>query len=92
MNKPTKRRFTIEPLEDRITPSHGFMPWGCGCGGHGFHSQVQTQAQAQAQAQEAQVFLWAFPNCVLAFDLPGQVQAQEILRPRPPTQPPIEPN
>jgi len=53
---------------------------------------ASNPAQAQAQAQEAQVFLWAFPNCVLAFDLPGQVQAQEILRPRPPTQPPIEPN
>ena len=45
-----------------------------------------------AQAQEAQVFLWAFPNCVLPFDLPDQQRAQEMLRPRPPVTPPIEPN
>ena len=41
--------------------------------------------------QEAQIFLWAFPNCVLPFDLPRQQQAQELLRPRP-VEPPIEPN
>jgi hypothetical protein len=60
----------------------------------------QSQSQASvgvpstnpAQAQEAQVFLWAFPNCILPFDLPDQQRAQEILRPRPPTTPPIEPN
>jgi hypothetical protein len=44
-----------------------------------------------AQAQEAQVFLWAFPNCILPFDLPYQKQAQELLRPRPPIVQP-EPN
>ena len=49
-------------------------------------------ASNPTQAQVAQVFLWAFPNCVLAFDLPAQVQAQELLRPRPPPTPTIEPN
>jgi len=49
-------------------------------------------AQAQAQAEEAQILLWAFPNCILPFDLPDQQRAQEILRPRPPVTPPIEPN
>ena len=41
---------------------------------------------------EAQIILWALPNCILPFDLPGQVQAQDLLRPRPPVKPPIEPN
>lgn len=45
-----------------------------------------------AAAEEAQIFLWAFPNCILPFDLPRQQQAQELLRPRPPAEPPIEPN
>ena len=49
-------------------------------------------ASNPTQAQEAQVFLWAFPNCVLPFDLPDQQRAQEILRPRPPTGPVVEPN
>jgi hypothetical protein len=43
-------------------------------------------------APEAQIILWALPNCVLPFDLPGQVQAQELLRPRPQAGPPVEPN
>ena len=60
--------------------------------------RAQSQASSgppatnPAEAQAAQVFLWAFPNCVLPFDLPGQVQAQEMLRPRPPQVTPIEPN
>ena len=41
---------------------------------------------------ESQIILWALPNCVLPFDLPGQVDAQELLRPRPPATPPIEPS
>ena len=49
-------------------------------------------ATLPAQAQEAQIFLWAFPNCVLPFDLPAQQQAQELLRPRPPPEGPKEPN
>ena len=58
--------------------------------------QSQSQASAggatNAQAREAQVFLWAFPNCVLPFDLPDQQRAQELLRPRPPETPEKEPN
>ena len=56
---------------------------GAGAGG--------AAATNPAQAQEAQIFLWAFPNCILPFDLPYQKQAQEPLRPRPP-QPQPEPN
>jgi hypothetical protein len=41
---------------------------------------------------EAEIILWALPNCILPFDLPGQVQAQDLLRPRPPAAPPIEPS
>lgn len=54
-----RRRFSIEPLEERITP--GFASMGpCGCFGRfGFQSQVQSQFQSQFQSQ-SQFFSFAF--------------------------------
>ena len=55
-------------------------------------SQAAAATNPAALAPEAQIILWAFPNCILPFDLPGQVDAQELLRPRPPQSPPMEPS
>jgi hypothetical protein len=55
-------------------------------------SPATTAPVTVAVPPEAEIILWALPNCILPFDLPGQVQAQELLRPRPPPKTPIEPS
>jgi hypothetical protein len=56
---PRKRRFTIEPLEERIAPTCGCMMHPqCPC--HhptGFLSQSQFQSQFQSQAQSQSLSL-----------------------------------
>jgi hypothetical protein len=53
---PQRRRFAIEPLEDRLTPwcmcSPLFMPT------HPFSFQVQSQSQFQFQHQSQSQFLF----------------------------------
>lgn len=54
--------------------------------------QANTLANDARPPVATDVFLLAFPNCILSADLPLQLAAQERLRPRPPATPPVEPN
>ena len=56
---------------------------------------LQHQAAAPASqpaASESQVFLLAFPNCLLPSDTRQQQAAQQVLRPPPPTPTKLEPS
>ena len=56
---------------------------------------LQQQANSQSQpmgSPEAQLFLQAFPNCMLGGDPPETVAAQERLRPPPPPPTRLEPS
>jgi hypothetical protein len=47
---------------------------------------------ASPASVEPRLYLVAFPNCILSYDLPEQRKAQEILRPPPPPEVELEPN
>ena len=53
---------------------------------------ARSLAATAPQGMAAEVLLRALPNCVLPADQPDQLQAQEVIRPAPPPETPIEPN
>jgi predicted Zn-dependent protease len=53
---------------------------------------ARSLANQSPRGMAAEVLLRAMPNCVLPADQPEQLQAQEMIRPRPPPQTPTEPN
>jgi predicted Zn-dependent protease len=53
---------------------------------------ARSLAERSPRGMAAEVLLRAMPNCILPADQPEQVQAQEMIRPVPPPQVPIEPN
>jgi predicted Zn-dependent protease len=58
-------------------------------------ASLRRQAASMGRAAgtaDAQLFLRAFPNCILSGDLPEQVEAQQRLRPPPPPPTRLEPS
>ena len=53
---------------------------------------ARSAAAAAPRGMAAEVLLRAMPNCVLPADQRDQLEAQEMLRPPPPVETPIEPN
>jgi hypothetical protein len=94
-----QRRWRRPPVADRRTftdlrrRAHfaGGGPPGGGATTNPAGADAATAVNL-ALPPEAEIILWALPNCILPFDLPGQVQAQDLLRPRPPPPTPIEPS
>jgi predicted Zn-dependent protease len=54
--------------------------------------QARALVTSAPRGMAAEVLLRALPNCVLPADQPEQIAAQEMIRPRPPQQAPVEPN
>ena len=73
------RRWRRPPVADRRTFAE-------------MRESARSLAAAAPQGMAAEVLLRALPNCVLPADQPDQLQAQEMIRPAPPPQTPIEPN
>jgi predicted Zn-dependent protease len=73
------RRWRRPPVADRRT--FGEM-----------RDAARTAAAEARQGMAAEVLLRALPNCILPADQPDQLQAQEVIRPAPPPQIPIEPS
>ena len=73
------RRWRRPPVADRRT--FGEM-----------RESARSVAASARQGMAAEVLLRALPNCVLPGDQPEQLEAQEMLRPLPPPETPIEPN
>lgn len=74
-----QRRWRRAPIADRRT----------------FAELRQTSASLAAESPKgmaAEVFLRAFPNCILPADTAEQSAAQDLLRPPPPPKTPTEPN
>jgi hypothetical protein len=51
-----------------------------------------VSAAAEQGNNEALLYLVAFPNCIMSYDAPAQLRAQELLRPPPPPPVDVEPN
>ena len=73
------RRWRRPPVADRRT--FGEM-----------RESARAAAAAAPVGMAAEVLLRALPNCVLPADQEDQLKAQEMIRPAPPPQTPIEPN
>jgi predicted Zn-dependent protease len=73
------RRWRKPPVADRRTFSE-------------LRETARSLAAQSPRGMAAEVLLRAMPNCVLPADQPEQVQAQEMIRPRPPPQTVTEPN
>jgi len=73
------RRWRKPPVADRRTFQE-------------MRDAARSLAANAQQGMAAEVMLRALPNCVLPADQPDQLQAQEMLRPVPPPQTPMEPN
>lgn len=73
------RRWRRPPVADRRTFAE-------------MRETARSVAARAPQGMAAEVLLRALPNCVLPADQPDQLQAQEMLRPQPPPETPIEPS
>ena len=74
-----KRRWRKLPIADRRTFAQ-------------LRETSRSLASAAPRGMAAEVLLRALPNCILPADQPDQIQAQEMIRPAPPPETPIEPN
>ena len=73
------RRWRQHPVADRRTFAE-------------MRESARSAAARSPQGMAAEVLLRALPNCILPADQPDQLQAQEMIRPVPPPQVPIEPS
>jgi len=73
------RRWRKPPVADRRTYAE-------------MREAARSAAARAPQGMAAEVLLRALPNCILPADQPDQLQAQEMIRPVPPPQTPIEPS
>jgi predicted Zn-dependent protease len=73
------RRWRKPPVADRRTYAE-------------MREAARSAAASAPQGMAAEVMLRALPNCILPADQPDQLQAQEMIRPVPPPQAPIEPS
>ena len=73
------RRWRKPPVADRRTFAE-------------MREAARSAAASAPQGMAAEVLLRALPNCVLPADQPDQLQAQEMIRPPPPPETPIEPS
>jgi predicted Zn-dependent protease len=73
------RRWRKPPVADRRTYAE-------------MREAARGAAARAPQGMAAEVLLRALPNCILPADQPDQLQAQEMIRPAPPPQMPIEPS
>ncbi len=56
------------------------------------HRQGATAASGSALRTDGELYLMAFPNCIVSRDLPDELAAQARLRPPPPPATKLEPN